>query len=164
MGLKDLQMPKSTLEIPGGEFTVRGLSTVELEVLLREHKATLTAMFKQITEVGAQLDDETLQLGIELLGTAPELIARIICMASDEPDAIEFAMKLTPAIQITALTKIALMTFTVEGDLGKLLGGVMSKLGGFNKILTTVSQALEAVAKSSPSSPGYGESVVKSVP
>jgi hypothetical protein len=162
MGLKDLQLPKSIVEIPGGSFTVRGLSTVELEVLLREHKNTLTAMFKQVAEVGGKLDDETLQLGVELMGAAPELIARIICMASDEPDAIEFAFKLTPAIQVVALTRIALLTFTVEGDLGKLLGGMMSKVGGINNILTTVTQVLGEVAKNSPSTPGFGESANRS--
>lgn len=161
MGLKDLQLPKSTVEIPGGSFTVRGISTVELEVLLREHKATLTAMFKQVVEAGANMDEETVQLGVELLANAPELLARIICMAADEPDAIEFAMKLTPAIQLVALTRIAVLTFTVEGDLGKLIGDVMTRIGGFNRVLEAVSQVLEAAAKNSPSSPGFGESGVR---
>lgn len=147
MGLKDLQLPTSIVEIPGGSFTVRGLSTVELELLLREHRATFTAMFDQLKEVGGGVDDNTFSLAAELLSSAPELMARIICFAADEPDAIEFALKLTPAIQLKALMRIAALTFTVEGDLGKLMGGLVEKVGGLNQVLKGTSELLESIRK-----------------
>lgn len=148
MAIKDLQLPKLTVTTPGGAFVVRGLAPVEIEVLLREHRATFTSLFNRVKESGVEFDDGTLDMGVSLLSSAPELMARVICMAADEPDAIEATLRLPTAIQIDALTKIASLTFTVEGDLGKLLGAASAKVTGLGEVLDQVSSALAKIPTS----------------
>lgn len=147
MSLKDLKLPTASVEIPGGSFAVRGLSPVEIEHLVREHRATLGALFDQFKGQLDSADDSIVDTGVELLMQAPELLARIITLAADEPDAFEFALKLPTSIQFSALAKIAALTFTVEGDLGKLLAIAMEKIGGINGLLETVSTVLETLKK-----------------
>lgn len=138
MGLKDLQLPKSPVETPGGSFTVRGISTVEIELMFREHRATFTALFDQFSETAKAGDDDLMSIAGLVLTAAPELVGRIIAIASDEPDAVQEAMRLTPAIQIRALALIAGLTFTVEGDLGKMMGNSAGQLANLNQLLDSV--------------------------
>lgn len=148
MGLKDLQLPTASVEIPGGSFAVRGLSPVEIEQLVREHRATLGALFDQFKGQLANPEADLMASGAELLVQAPELMARVICMAADEPDSIDMAMRLPTSVQFAALGKIAALTFTVEGDLGKLVATALTKIGGLNGLLELVSQALASLKKS----------------
>jgi len=147
MGLKDLQLPTANVEIPGGNFAVRGLSPVEIEQLVREHRATLGALFDQLKGQLADPEIDVMSTGAELLVQAPELMARIICTAADEPDAIDVALRLPTSVQFAALGKIAALTFTVEGDLGKLVATVLTKIGGLNGLLELVSQGLATLKK-----------------
>lgn len=146
MSLKDLKLPQAVVEIPGGSFAVRGLSPAEIEHLVREHRATLGALFDQFkTQAGSE--DDMIEAGAGLLMEAPELMARIIALAADEPDAVEFALKLPTAVQLAALGKIAGLTFSVEGDLGKLLATVVEKVGGINGVLEAVAQVMSKLTK-----------------
>lgn len=148
MSLKDLKLPTLAVEIPGGSFAVRGISPTEIEHLAREHRATLGALFDQFkNQTGT--DDQVIEAGAGLLMEAPELMARIICLGADEPDAFDFAIKLPTAVQFAALSKIISLTFTVEGDLGKLVATVLNRMGGMSGLLAATSQVLSQLAKKS---------------
>lgn len=148
MSLKDLKLPTANIEIPGGAFTVRGLSPTEIEVLARNHKATLGALFERFMGKASTNSDMTAIIGA-IVKDAPELMAHIICLAADEPDAIDSVLKIPVSIQLTALERIAAFTFTVEGDLGNLMATALKSLGGVNGLLGQVSTMLEKALKKS---------------
>lgn len=148
MGLKDLKLPTAQVVIPGNDpIVVRGLSTVEIEVLIREHRNTAVALFDQFKTQAAN-SENPISTGLEILQMAPELIARAIAMAADEPDAADVVLKLPTSVQLTLAGQVLALTLTVEGDLGKLMGLLMANLGKVSAVLSGLSKSLADKAKS----------------
>ncbi len=61
---------------------------------------------------------------------APGLVAMIIALGADEPDAQAEAMTLPFSVQMDALTKIARLTFTQAGGPKKFLESVAALMRG----------------------------------
>lgn len=133
MGLKDLQLPRDTVEIPGGaSFSVRGLSYVDLTQLLGKHGAVLSEFFQVIAggDTQAMAEDFGLLAG-RVVMEAPALAADVIALASDEPDAFEVVLRLPFPTQTEALSKIGKLTFATEEDVKKFLQTAKAALGMF---------------------------------
>lgn len=131
MGLKDLQVPQETVEIPGqGSITVRGLSYADLLNLMGRHGDTLANVFQLFADNASSVtaEDFTLMAGDVLL-QAPALAADAICVAADEPDAFETALRLPFPLQTEILSKIGKLTFATEDDVKKFLKTVKSLMG-----------------------------------
>lgn len=132
--LKALRIPEETVETPGGSFTVRGVSFVDIAALVRHHGPALAALFKEITS-GKDVTLNTasiVDLGKRALETSPEIVADLIALASGSPDveSREIARQLTFPVQLDALEKIAKLTFVTEGGLGKLVEAVTRVMQG----------------------------------
>jgi hypothetical protein len=133
MSLKDLQLPKSEVQIPGGgSFAVRGLSFTDLKKLFVKYSADMTQLFDLISaEKGAQINVEDAgAAAATLLNQAPSLAADIISIAADEPDAFETVLSLPFPVQTEALTIIGKATFGTEGGVKKFLQTASVLLGG----------------------------------
>ena len=127
MGLKDLQFPKATIKVPGGEadqevsFTVRGLSLQDATIIFASYKPIIIELFNRFEKEG---DAALVQMIEEVIVESPGLIATIIACAADEmtdQDAIANALRLPLPVQMEALYKIGEMTFAVEGSLKKMV-------------------------------------------
>lgn len=163
MGLSNLRLPSAVIEIPGGDqITVRGLSTVELEDLVRKHRPAVEELFNKT--IGADQEPNWSALVSDVLKLAPKLVGEFIAIAADEPEAIKQAMKLTPGLQIKLIDKIATLTFAMEDDGKNLIEIVAGFLENLNPLLGVASQKLtelEVHKKASQSTPGSGVSDAK---
>jgi len=108
MALKDLvSMTKEVKVNDSVSFTVRGLSTEDLAVLVEAH--------------GSDVDKLMEGGGLEgIIRKSPSLVAEVIAIASDEPGSVDVAAKLPFGVQLAALKEIYDLTFPDEELVGKL--------------------------------------------
>jgi len=125
MGLKDFQVPRDELQLPGGgSFTVRGLSYIDMRLLFNKHAAEMAAFFDLLSkgrEQGQVAIEDAAVMAASMLNTAPALAADVIATAADEPDAFETVLLLPFPVQTEALSKIGRLTFGTEGAAKKFL-------------------------------------------
>lgn len=120
MALKGYVAPKITLKIQETEFTVRGLNLADLTIILEAHEPMVTKLFNDYT-ANQNSDTELASIGLALVNSAPELIAHIVSIAADEPDASEDFMKLPIATQLEAIEAVGKLTFEAAGGVKKLI-------------------------------------------
>lgn len=145
MALKDIKIPKVDVMVAAdSSFAVRGLSTSDIEHLVRAHGESMRDLFNEFVNGETKITDLGPVLR-QLISRAPRLVADVINLAADA-DAEDALMtpKLPVAIQVNALTCIVGLTLSVEGDMGKaletairVLGGVNGGMGEMLKSLTT---------------------------
>lgn len=163
MSLKDLRLPSAEIEVPGGgKFTVRGLSTNELEDLYRKNKDAVVEIFDNY--MGS---DEEPNWGLvisDAMKLAPELISQVIAIAADEPEETETVSKFPPGLQLKALERIGALTFSLETEGKNLLEIVAAFLENLNPLLEVGSRKLaelEVIKNAQQSKPGSGASADK---
>lgn len=134
MGLRNLPLPSKSIEVSDGvSFAVRGLSPNDVLGLYYRRRGELSALFDHYAAQAkkgrkAPDPDDVAALGVELVHSAPQLLAEIIAIAGgtsaeDEHFAAEAAaaLNLPTGIQALALQAIADLTFTSEMPAGKFL-------------------------------------------
>lgn len=139
MALKDIQIPKADVKVgAGGSFAVRGLSTADIEHCVRNNGPELRQLWNDFVN-GKRKPEEALTDGglrnifAQILKEAPDLVHGVIGLAADaDEEDMKVLVKLPVTVQVDALTKIAMQTLSVEGDLGKLIETVLTALGGLN--------------------------------
>lgn len=137
MGLKDLRLPTEPVEVPGGgEFTVRGLSFVDMKSLLVAHSAELSRLFDLVVAGNGNgeiaLTNMT-EAAAQFITEAPALAASVIALASDEEGVFEIVLNLPFPVQVDALTKIGKLTFATEDSAKKFLQTARSLTGMFRQ-------------------------------
>lgn len=133
MALKDIQIPKVNVMVgTDSSFAVRGLSTSDIEFLVRAHGESMRELFNDFVNGETKLTDLGPVLK-QLISRAPRLVSDVINLAADA-DAEDALMtpKLPIAIQVNALTSIVGLTLSVEGDMGKALETAIKVLGSVN--------------------------------
>lgn len=122
MSLSQFVAPREEVKIPKNEpFFVEGLSLSSLAVLVRTHLSDLDAIF-DLFQSGADIKTEDISgfLG-NLIMQAPGLVANIIAVAANEPDAAPQVQKLPFTVQLDAIMKIGELTFTEPGSVKKCM-------------------------------------------
>lgn len=133
MALKDIQIPKVNVMVgTDSSFAVRGLSTSDIEFLVRAHGESMRELFNDFVNGETKLTDLGPVLK-QLISRAPRLVSDVINLAADA-DAEDALMtpKLPMSIQVNALTSIVGLTLSVEGDMGKALETAIQVLGSVN--------------------------------
>lgn len=136
MGLKDLKLPEATIEFPGGDFAVRGLSLNDISWLVQRHGGKLNSLFLQFQLEGELTADSVAAFALPLLQAAPEIAAELIACASGDPGTAEIAAGLPFPVQIEALEKLAELTFSVGGGPKKLVETVLRLAQGATGLLS----------------------------
>ena len=137
-----------TVEYPGGEFAVRGLSLEDFTVLIREHYQPMAALFdRYVAEAVLEKADAdsggTLGLGdmqnvvLEALEVAPALIGDVIARGADETENPAVCRLLPAGVQIDAIGKIVTLTLAAEGGMEKLVETV-------SRLTTTLATVVES--------------------
>jgi hypothetical protein len=120
MSLKGYKPETRVIPLNGdNSFAVRGLSLVDVSVLIRQHFPDLDAIadlffngLDNLTPAQAQ------SLALAVVSQMPGLAANMIAMAADEGDASD-AEKLPMPTQIKALLEIGDLTFNEVGGVKK---------------------------------------------
>lgn len=140
MALKDIQIPKADVSVgAGGSFAVRGLSTTDIEHFTRECGPELHQLWNDYVNGKLKPEEALSETGMrgmfaQIVKECPRLVVSVISHAADAADDEErkIVERLPVAVQVDALLKIAMQTLNVEGDLGKLIGTVVTALGSMN--------------------------------
>ena len=96
MKLSDLVPTPERLEISTGDIELKGLTVQNLGVLLDEYKDEILSMLG---------GSENVDLAA-LVASCPPMIAKVICMSSNQPGQEEFAAQLALQDQIDIITKV----------------------------------------------------------
>lgn len=92
--------------------SVRGLNLEDVTVLMRQHLDELRQVYSLVgANSGKLLPGDTEATILKLISDTPALAAKIIAIASDEPDQIEAARRLSMPLQMKILLEVARLTF-----------------------------------------------------
>lgn len=139
MGLKHITFPEATIEFPGGNFAVRGLSLDDIAFLVQRHGAKLQEMFTSFTKGSGELSTEAVaSFALPLVQAAPEIAAELIACASGAPEDADIAARLPLPVQLDALEKLVDLTFAAEGGPKKLMETVIRMAEGTTGLLESL--------------------------
>lgn len=139
MGLKHITFPEATIEFPGGNFAVRGLSLDAIMHLFQRHGEKLQEVFTELTKGSGEVTTETVAaLALPLLRLAPDIAADLIACGSGAPEDADIAAKLPLPVQLEALEQIVTLTFAAEGGPKKLLETVIRMAEGTTGLLSSL--------------------------
>jgi hypothetical protein len=138
MGLKDLVFERHVIKTSGGEFSVRGLSLVDITSLFHSHRGELTALFERFQTSGGKKAislDSASDIGASLIHSSPMIAAEVIAIAASEPGefdehALAIATALPLPYQLEALEAVAKLTFTADNPPKKVLAAIVRISGG----------------------------------
>lgn len=124
---------------PEVALTVRGISAEDVMRLVQIHGPAMSKLFNQITSKEVAIDlDNTARIATVLLNQAPDIVADLLLIATDEMDVnkgFEVAKRLPIPVQLNALEAIAELTFIDGGSVGEMIGTVTKMLAGTNGLV-----------------------------
>ena len=140
MALKDLVIPTVDVQFAGGSFAVRGLSSTDIEKLLREHGTELKSVWDEFLADGTDLSklDASMILPIikKVMAKIPAAIIDIIGLAADADDAdLSVISKLPVGLQAQAVGAVLGATLGTDGDWAKTLETAVAMIGSVNGAL-----------------------------
>lgn len=99
------------------EFSVRGLSLDDVVVLFNKHMTDVNRLFDLISakDVNSDTLSEGVSIASRLVSEAPEVAARVIALACDEPELYAKARKITIPLQIEIIRRVVELTFDEAG-------------------------------------------------
>lgn len=123
MSLADFEPQREVVSFKGGSLTLRGLALDDIAILIRENLTDLDDLLRMYAE---DVDDKiavaaTAQYAVSLVRETPELVARLICLACDEPGLEGKARRLPIPVQINAIQKVIDLTFREAGGVKNFL-------------------------------------------
>jgi hypothetical protein len=146
MTLAALELPTETIKVGNrGDFTVRGLSFADVAALVNKHRDELDTVIGVFTS-GEGTPDAML---VTLLAEMPDLAAKVIAFASDEPGQHEKVKRLPVTVQLDALMAVGRLTFEEAGGVKKFAEQVLVLLGASNQVIQDL-----LLSNSTPSAQG----------
>jgi len=122
LALSDLVIPTEEFKIRNTSVTIRGLNVADIAYLFTSNRKDV----ERFAELWKLNDGEISQDFItEVLAELPDLVAKAIACASDEPAAWPNARKLNGPTQLVMVNAIGRLTFEgigVKKFLGEMLG------------------------------------------
>jgi hypothetical protein len=118
-----------TVEFPGGEIAVRGLSFPDLAKLVDVNRETLIPLFDKYSGRAPEklvLEDSSAII-LDVLTAAPSAVAHIISMAADAEDQFNQIVQIPVGAQIEIIAKIGELTFKTSGG-AKNLAAIVKNL------------------------------------
>lgn len=139
MALADIPIPTKSHTCRGVTFDVRGLSFADLTRLLIDHKDDAVLAFELFEQAGGDAADATalMRLAGTFVQAMPDLVAKTIALAADEPDAAPIARRLPAPVQLDALLDIGKLTFEEPEHLKKFLANLTELFQGMSQLTPT---------------------------
>lgn len=147
MSLKDIKIPKGEVEVsPGSTFAVQGLCTADLEYLIRKHGAELRPLFMDAIngKLGDLMSGDMMPILQDIATRIPDAVASVVYLATDSrsDEELQVAKQLPVAVQVAALSQIAVLTLSTNGDMGKAGEAVTKLLGSVNAGMVQAAQEM----------------------
>lgn len=150
--LTELGYPTEDISFPGGKtLPLRGLALDDILKLARLHGPALAELYNRIMADpdGFSLSD-TKSVVMDLMDSAPAVVADIIALAADEPSAAPMARKMVFSKQLECMTAIGRLTFQTEEDVKKALEAIIQMAKGMSQTVA-VARTSEAGSLASAS-------------
>lgn len=130
MSLKDIQIPKVDVQVGANSFAVRGLSALDIDILVRKQGPAMQELFGKFISGGKKKVEPMGDIqGVlkEVLMTAPTLVLDVLSLAADAKDAQELeALATLPAsVQVQALISVVSLTLAGSDDMGKFVDAAL---------------------------------------
>ena len=157
MSLKDLELPEARVQVTDEVFfTVRGLSLSDISVLLNSHGKELGLIFNKVKdELQGRSDgitaNDVQHFARVIFDKAPDLVAKAIALAADDPGEEDKIKRLRFTVQIIAIQEVLRLTFTTEAELKKLVEIVIQWLGKINAEAEHLTSRLTSIVGSGES-------------
>jgi len=134
MALSDYRPPRKTVEFPGGEVSVRGLSTGDIAALRYRNPDSSNRVFRAVMDAAGS-DEGSPDLIDVLLNDAFVLVSECIALVSDEGDIdnAHHARDLPFGVLTDIVSAIIEMTTRNEGGVEKLKGLFVQMARGMNE-------------------------------
>lgn len=143
MSLATYVVERTTIPLkpPNKDISIRGLNIVDLTAIIGDHLTDVEALYSiyQAMKVSIYSQNTLNRFIVEMLKSAPHLVAEVISRAADEPapEAIQNAQKLPLPVQVACLNAVVRLTFEEVGGLknllatlGLILNGMLSEKSG----------------------------------
>lgn len=125
MALSDIVIPTKTFTFGGASFTVHGVTANDVLRMFFEADKDIARILDVLEQGGVGTDDAD-KLIAAMLREAPELAARLIASAADEPAAWPTVARLPVSVQLEALLAVWTLTFEEPDALKKFVASLMS--------------------------------------
>ena len=134
MAIRDFNVETVEVSFKGGTFTVHGVSSDELTRLATDATADVMAAIDayEAMEKEGHNSGEAI-IGI-VLAKAPDLAARLIANAANEPDLFPVVRKMPLSVQMNALEAIFRLTFEEPEALKKFSGQILALLNSVKNL------------------------------
>lgn len=136
---------------------LRGLNTEDITYLVSKNRTNVEAgvlLFKR-AETALVSQNKLDDLVLLLLREAPELVAEVISVASDQPHLVETARTLPFSVQASALHKVFVLTMVEADGLKNLLASLVKTV--LEVLPQALRESLSTPKKSSDGSTGESE-------
>lgn len=134
MAIRDFHIQTTEVPFTGGSFTVHGVSFDELTRLATDATADVMAAIDAYEEMTASGNDSGEAIIGIVLAKAPDLAARLIANAADEPDLFPTVRKMPLSVQMNALEAIFRLTFEEPEALKKFSGQILTLLNSVKNL------------------------------
>jgi hypothetical protein len=125
MALSDIVIPTRTIEYQGASFTVHGVTANDVMRMLFEAEHDIERILDAYDSMqGGEGSDGREAIGL-LLREAPELAARLIASAADEPAQWPTVARLPVSVQAEALAAVWAMTFEGPDSVKKFVASLV---------------------------------------
>lgn len=128
MALK-FTLQTETVEFPGGEITIRGLTFPDIAQLVEVNRDALAPLFDKYSGRKPEkiVNEDAGDIVLDILTAAPAAVTNIIALAADAPDQFDLIAQIPIGAQIEIVIKIGELTFKTNGGAGNL-AAVVTKM------------------------------------
>jgi hypothetical protein len=127
---KTYRVPRKDVPTSGGTFSVRGISLADLTAVFLAERHQLEAVYERVMNGSVSSDPEVAVL--QVLQSAPDVVARFIASANDEPDEWATVRDMPHADQL--VLAIGVLEVTFESG------------GGVKNVVETATKAVRAMS------------------
>lgn len=141
MSLKTLSLTTRTIELPGGQLTVRGLSLDDILILVGLYKPAMEAIYQQISTINADPNraDEIEAVVSTFVADMPDFVSSLIVMGAGEDvndkESHKAARLLDLGSQVAVINAIGEATFASGGGAGNVFRLIVRAVQGTTSLL-----------------------------
>lgn len=138
--LKTLDLATKTINLPGGDIAVRGLSIAEIMKLVTLFRPTVATIFEEMAKAAASgaepsiTINQAMEITQNIFTEAPEFVSAVIVLGCGEDlsDTVAFqvARRFELGSQIALVNGIMELTFVASGGPGNVVRLLMSAIAG----------------------------------
>ena len=137
MKLSQIKIPTRTVVLTDGhKVELRGLSFSDISALYDANKEDLDIAVDEYIKDGQKDSPETVKdpraIITHLVGKCPDVFAKAIAIANDDPGAEDNILKLGIVDQIDMAVAVSALTFKTEDDIARVVGVLLKGMSAFS--------------------------------